>query len=81
MLSISGATFQTSELLSGDSNAGDLFLEGCSGFSVTGCHFEGIVNDNHSTAVELTRFRGHLTIWVGGLHDAEEVRTPRAVPA
>ena len=22
--------------------------------------------------VELTRFRGHLTLWVGGLHDAEE---------
>jgi hypothetical protein len=27
----------------------------------------------------LTRFRGHLTIGVGGHHDAEEVRTAAAV--
>jgi hypothetical protein len=32
-------------------------------------------------SVELTRFRGHLTIWVGGSHDAEEVCTPTAIPA
>jgi len=31
--------------------------------------------------VELTRFRGHLTIWVGGSHDAQESRTPTAVSA
>jgi transposase len=30
--------------------------------------------------VELTRFRGHLTIWVGGSHDAEEVRPPPPYP-
>jgi hypothetical protein len=29
--------------------------------------------------LELTRFRGHLTIGVGGFHDAEEVRTTTAV--
>ena len=29
--------------------------------------------------VELTRFRGHLTIWVGGLHDAEEACTTSTV--
>ncbi len=28
--------------------------------------------------VELTRFRGHLTLWVGGHHDAEE---QAAIPA
>ena len=27
----------------------------------------------------LTRFRGHLTIWVGGSHDAQEGSTPTAV--
>jgi hypothetical protein len=36
------------------------------------------VRDN---LLELTRFRGHLTIGVGGFHDAKEVHTTTAVPA
>jgi hypothetical protein len=29
--------------------------------------------------MELTRVRGHLTLWVGGLHDAQEACTTGAV--
>ena len=37
-------------------------------------------NKAQEIQVDLPWFRGHLTIGVGGHHDAEEVRTPTAVP-